>query len=49
MNVTEIIVAILSFLGGLFACKILIKNNKSNNKSSNWFSSNNKTEQSNKN
>ncbi|AXX86496.1 hypothetical protein AMRN_0741 [Malaciobacter marinus] len=45
----EIIIAILSFLGGLFTCKIITKINKQSNSSLNFFSNNNKTNLSNEN
>lgn len=46
---SEVIIAVLGFLGGLLTCKILVKNNKSSNKSFNLFASKNKTKQSTKN
>lgn len=46
---SELIIGILSFLGGLFTCKIITKINKQSNSSLNLFSSNNKTNLSNEN
>lgn len=46
---SELIVGILSFLSGLFTCKIITKINKQSNSFFNIFGSNNKVNQSNEN
>lgn len=45
----EIIIGILSFMGGLLTCSIIVKINKQSNKFMNFFGSKNTVNQSNEN